>query len=98
MCIKSTIYVYIYMLFDLFIAFWSLLGLSIYSRNFKHDQVHSGWSYTLGWVSFVLSSISAVYYLVTGLLYLRNGPITKITMKNEAYSQLRQWEDEDSDD
>ncbi|XP_065891167.1 epithelial membrane protein 1-like [Dysidea avara] len=80
-------------------AFWLLLGLSIYSKSFKQEKVHHSWSYTLGWVSFSLSITCAVYYLITGLLYLRNGPSKIIISRDEGdYARLQQWEDEDSDD
>jgi len=77
------------------IAFWMLLGLSIYSKSFKQETVHSSWSYTLGWVSFSLSTVCTVYYLITGVLYIRNGP-SKISRDERDYAQLQQWDDEDS--
>lgn len=50
---------------------WLLLGLSAFSVTYSDKQKQTGWSYSIGWVAFLLCAVAAVYFIAAGIVRLR---------------------------
>lgn len=50
---------------------WLLLGLSAFSVVYADKEKHTGWSYNIGWVAFLLCGIASVYFIAAGIVRLR---------------------------
>lgn len=50
---------------------WLLLGLSAFSVAFSDKEKHTGWSYNIGWVAFLLCGVATIYFIAAGIVRLR---------------------------
>ena len=76
-------------------GFSLMLGLASFSRAY-HDMedTHASWSYSIGWIAFLLTLICATYFILIAVFRMRR-PRSKsaYTSQQSTYTPLAQFEE-----
>lgn len=79
------------------LGLWLFIGLLVYTSVISHFGAKQDWSYSIGWVGFIVALVSAIYYSLVAVYRLRH-PDDGRSAAQQIYAPLSQWEDASSTD
>ena len=79
------------------LALWLFIGLLAYTSVINTLLGERDWSYSIGWIGFVVSLVSAIYYSLVAIYRLRHPDDGRSTAQ-QIYAPLSQWDNASSSD